>query len=106
MWVYVSLNLPFRSKKRKAANDSFVRELVKDGFSKLYPTMYVRYCTSLGNALIHKKRVMERLLPYGNVSVIIVADQQSDLAYHYCGIKQNEKNELKLPKVPSLIEFF
>ena len=63
-------------------------------------------CTSLGNALIHKKRVMERLLPYGNVSIIIVADQQADLAYHYCGIKQNEKNELKLPKVPSLIEFF
>jgi hypothetical protein len=49
---------------------------------------------------------MERLLPYGNVSIIIVADQQADLSYHYCGIKQNEKNELKLPKVPSLIEFF
>jgi hypothetical protein len=49
---------------------------------------------------------MERLLPYGNVSIIIVADQQVDLAYHYCGKKQNEKNELKLPEVPSLIEFF
>ncbi len=106
MWIYVSFNLPFRSNKRKAACDFFVRELVKDGFSKLYTTMYVRYCTSLGNALIHKKRVMERLLPYGNVSIIIVADQQVDLAYHYCGKKQNEKNELKLPEVPSLIEFF
>lgn len=106
MWVYVLLNLPFRSKKRKVANDTFVRELVKDGFSKLYSTMYVRYCTSLGNALIHKKRVMEGVLPYGSVSIIIVADQQADLAYHYCGKKQNGKNELKLPKVPSMIEFF
>lgn len=106
MWVYVSLNLPFRSRKRKAQCDGFVRELVKDGFSKLYSTMYVRYCTTLGNALIHKKRIMEKLLPFGKVSIILVADQQSELAYHYCGMNQSEKNELKLPETPSLIEFF
>ena len=79
---------------------------MKDGFTKLYTTMYVRYCTSLGNALIHKKRVMEGVLPFGKVSIIVVADQQGDLAYHYCGMKQNEKNGMKLPETPSLIEFF
>lgn len=106
MWVYVAISLPFKSKKRRALCDGFVKELVKDGFSKLYTTMYVRYCSSLGNALIHKKRVMEKLLPFGRVSIILVADQQADLAYHFCGLKQNEKNERKLPDIPDLIEFF
>lgn len=61
--------------------------------------------TTLGNALVHKRRVMEKLLPFGKISIIIVADQQADLAYHYCGLKQNEKNERDLPEIPNLIEF-
>ena len=61
--------------------------------------------TTLGNALVHKRRVMEKLLPFGKISIIIDADQQADLAYHYCGLKQNEKNERDLPEIPNLIEF-
>ena len=48
---------------------------------------------------------MEKLLPFGKISIIIDADQQADLAYHYCGLKQNEKNERDLPEIPNLIEF-
>ena len=106
MWVYVSMSFSIRSKQKKALCEGFVRELVKDGFSKLYPTMYVRHCTTLSNAMVHRRRVMEKILPFGKVSVILVADQQADLAYHYCGTIRNQKNERKLPEIPDLIEFF
>ena len=106
MWLYVSMSFSIRSKQRRALCDSFVKGLVKDGFSKLYTTMYVRHCTTLSNAMVHKRRVMENILPFGKVSIILVADQQADLAYHYCGTTHGRKNEKKMPKIPDLIEFF
>lgn len=106
MWVYVSMDFVIRSKQRRSLRDGFVKELLKDGFSKLYTTMYVRYCATLGNAMMHKRRVMEKLLPFGRVSIIIVADQQAELAYHYIGSKQEEKKEKKLPEMPNCIDFF
>ena len=42
MWVYVSMDFVIRSKQRRSLRDGFVKELLKDGFSKLYTTMYVR----------------------------------------------------------------
>lgn len=105
MWIYVSMSFSIRSKQKRVLRDHFIKELVKDGFSKIYSTMYVRHCTTLGNAMLHKKRVMGKVLPFGRVSIILVADQQADLAYHYCGTIQDRKNEKQLPEVPDLIEF-
>ena len=106
MWVYVSMSFSIRSKQKRMQRDRFIKELVKDGFVKLYATMYVRYCTTLCNALIHKRRVMEKLLPFGRISIILVADQQANLSYHRIGTKQDEKKEKKLPETPNSIEFF
>ena len=106
MWVYVSMSFSIRSKQKRILRDNFLKELVKDGFTKLYTTMYVRYCTTLGNALIHKRRIMDKLLPFGRISIILVADQQSNLSYHRIGTKQNEKTEKTLPEIPDRIEFF
>ncbi len=106
MWVYVSMSFSIRSKQKRILRDNFLKELVKDGFTKLYTTMYVRYCTTLGNALIHKRRIMDKLLPFGRISIILVADQQSNLSYHHIGTKQNEKTEKILPEIPDRIEFF
>ena len=100
------MSFSIRSKMKRDLRDNFVKELVKDGFAKLYSTMYVRYCTTLGNALIHKRRIMEKVLPFGRVSIIIVADQQFDLAYHHIGSRQDGKNEAELPERPELVEFF
>ena len=106
MWVYVSMSFSIRSKQKRVQRDSFIKELVKDGFVKLYTTMYVLYCTTLGNALIHKRRVMEKMLPFGRISIILVADQQASLSYHHIGTKQDEKKEKELPEIPELIEIF
>lgn len=106
MWVYVSMSFSIRSKQKRVMRDNFVKELVKDGFVKLYTTMYVRYCTTLGNALVHKRRIMDKMLPFGRISIILVADQQAGLSYHCLGTTQDEKKEKKLPKIPNLIEFF
>ena len=106
MWIFVTINFSSRSKQKREQKDVFIRELVKDGFSKLYASMYVRYCTSLANAMTHRKRIMEKILPFGHVSIMLVADQQANLSYHFCGQKQNQKIEPKLPEIPKMIEFF
>lgn len=106
MWIYVSMSFSIRSKQKRVMRDNFIKELVKDGFSKLYSTMYVRYCTTLGNALMHKRRVMDKMMTFGRVSIILVADQQAGLSYHYLGTKQDEKKEKPLPVIPSPIGFF
>lgn len=98
------MSFSIRSKQKRMQRDNFVKELLKDGFVKLYTTMYVRYCTTLGNALIHKRRVMDRMLPFGRISIIFVADQQAGLSYHR--ISQDGKKEKKLPIIPESIEFF
>jgi len=46
---------------------------------------------------------MDKMLPFGRISIILVADQQVGLSYHCLGTTQDEK---KLPKIPNLIEFF
>ena len=81
-------------------------DLETNSLQTMYTTMYVRYCTTLGNALIHKRRIMDKLLPFGRISIILVADQQSNLSYHHIGTKQNEKTEITLPEIPNRIEFF
>ena len=106
MWVYVTMDFTNCRGLRRKLREVFVKELVKDGFSKLYTTMYVRYCSTLSNALKHKKRIMEKIPTVGRISIILVADQQSEWAYHCVGSIRNGKKEKRLPDKPSLIEFF
>lgn len=74
------------------------------GFYKLHKNLYVRHCTTLNNALIHKRRLQQQLFEKCNVSLIFTLDRQNEYSYHYLGRKTRSKNSLKCPfRCPLLI---
>jgi len=83
-----------------------VGNLLKDGFSKINTCLYVRYCRTMSNASLHKRRIQNAICGYGYVSILVVDDKHNELSYHYCGRKQKTKNASELMKIPDLIEFF
>lgn len=84
---------------------NFSRILEKDGFSKMHRNMYVRYCTTLNNALKHKSRIQNQIFEKSKVNIFLIGDKQCEYAYHYYGPKSKKKGE-NLLKKPLIIEFF
>lgn len=100
------MNISNRTATGRECKKNFSRQLEKDGFNKLYSNLYIRYCYSMANALVHKKRIMEAISGKCQISVIIVDDKHNETSYHYLGRKQKRKNDEILLKKPDLIEFF
>ena len=105
MWVFVVMDFPSHTKKGRTEKRCFCRELEKDGFSKMHKSLYVRYCTTLSNAQMHKKRIKEILVNNCRVSIFLIGDKQTEFSYHYLGPKSKKMSE-ELLKGPDLIEFF
>lgn len=58
MWVYVVTSFTRYNKVGRAAQKEFERNMLKDGFHHLHPNLYVRYCSTGGNAyffIYHKQ---------------------------------------------------
>lgn len=105
MWVFVVMDFPNHTRKGRMEKRDFCRTLEKDGFIKMHKSMYCRYCSTLSNAQMHKKRVRETMVNNCCVSVFLIGDKQTEFSYHYLGPK-SKKNSEELLKGPDLIEFF
>lgn len=75
-------------------------------FLKFLKNLYVRHCTVLSNALIHKKRLQQQIFEKCNLSIIFILDKQNEYSYHYFGRKTRSKNQPKIPQPAPLVEFF
>lgn len=106
MWVYVVMNFSKRTKLGRERQKLFCREIAKDGFRRLYDSLYVRYCSTIENAQMHKKRIMEKIMEKCQISIMFVDDRHNGQSYHYFGRSQKRKNEANLLKMPDLVEFF
>ena len=62
------------------------------------------YCSTGGNALVHKERV-KKMIPdcICDISIILSADSQEQNVYHY--LKRKRKKNIRYEK-PMMIEFF
>ncbi len=106
MYLYTILNFPLHTKTGRIEHKQFVQTLLKDGFIKLHKNLYVRHCTVLSNALMHKKRLQQQLFEKCNVSIIFTLDKQNEYSYHYFGRKSRSKNQPQLPQPTPFVEFF
>lgn len=106
MWVYVVMNFSKSTKIGRERQRVFCREIIKDGFQRLYDNLYVRYCSTMENAQVHKKRIIGTILERSQVSIIFVDDRHNGQSYHYFGRNQKRKNEAKILEMPELVEFF
>ncbi len=76
MWVMAMFDLPVDTKEARRAYAQFRKALLKDGFSRLQFSVYVRHCASEENADVHAQRVQLALPDDGEVRVLTITDKQ------------------------------
>lgn len=76
MWVLAMFDLPVDTKKARRAYAQFRKELLKDGFTRMQFSVYVRHCPSEENAAVHVARVEKLVPPDGEVRLLTLTDKQ------------------------------
>lgn len=90
MWVFVLFDLPTETKKERRAAARFRKELLVDGFSMFQFSIYMRFCASRENALVHTRRVKMSLPKNGHVGILNITDKQFSMMELFFGQKEME----------------
>ena len=101
MWIYVMFDLPTNAKKQRKAASDFRKDLIKDGFSMMQFSVYIRNCASNENALVHINRIKKMVPAEGIVSVLKVTDRQFSDTMTFVGAKAEPP-----PSAPMQLELF
>lgn len=76
MWIVTMFDLPVDTKRARKEYTRFRKILLKDGFSRMQYSVYIRHCASEENATAHVKRVETAIPPDGEVRVLTITDKQ------------------------------
>ena len=76
MWLVAMFDLPTDTKESRKRYAQFRKDLLKDGFSMMQFSVYIRHCASEENAAVHEARVERSLPPDGEVRVMAITDKQ------------------------------
>jgi len=101
MWLFVFFDLPTELKKDKKNYTKFRKGLLKDGFTMMQYSIYIRHCASKESTTVHINRVEGIIPPRGNVSILEITDKQYRNIRNYWG---NEAVPTKPP--PPQLEMF
>lgn len=101
MWLFVFFDLPTETKTDKKNASGFRNNLLKDGFSMMQYSVYIRHCASGESADVHEKRVHRLVPPLGKVSVLRITDKQFGMIINYLGKAKQESVNM-----PTQLELF
>lgn len=101
MWLFVFFDLPTDTKKDRKNASGFRKNLLKDGYSMMQYSVYVRHCASSESANVHEKRILKLLPPLGKVSVLRITDKQFGDIMNFWG-----KAEVHKEPQPTQLELF
>lgn len=101
MWVIAMFDLPTDTPQARKAYARFRSDLLKDGFTMMQYSVYVRHCASIENAKIHAVRMGKRVPSAGEVMFLTITDKQFGRIEIHTG-----KNLEKPPPPPAQLEFF
>ena len=101
MWIYVMFDLPTNTKQQRKNASLFRKMLIKDGFSMLQYSVYIRHCASFANSDVHIKRVKDAVPAEGVVSVLRITDRQFGDTCTFVGKKAKAP-----PSAPEQLELF
>ena len=76
VWIFAMFDLPTDTKKARRDYTYFRKNLLKDGFTMLQYSVYVRHCASEENADVHYGRITSFLPDGGEVRLITITDKQ------------------------------
>lgn len=101
MWLFVFFDLPTDTKKDRINASRFRGSILKDGFSMMQYSVYVRHCASSESADVHEKRIQKLLPPLGKVSILRITDKQFGGMMNFWG-----KAEIPQEPQPMQLELF
>ena len=93
MWVICMFDLPTKTKKHKRAYTSYRKYLLRDGFTMMQYSVYIRHCTSLENAQVHIGRMSLLVPEEGEVRFLTITDYQYGRIKTFLGKKSVVKDE-------------
>jgi len=76
VWIFAMFDLPVDTKKARKDYTDFRKNLLKDGFTMLQYSVYVRHCASEENADVHYNRINNFLPDDGEIRLITITDKQ------------------------------
>lgn len=85
MWLFVFFDLPVKTKKNRKDYTIFRKRLMKDGFTHMQHSVYLRHCGSSESAGAHTGRVKGFLPPKGQVCILRVTDKQFGMIENFIG---------------------
>lgn len=101
MWVMVLFDLPTETKSERRIAQQFRKGLQHDGFVMFQFSIYIRFCQSSENALVHTNRVKSLLPEKGKVGIFSITDKQFARIEIFHGVKQADPTP-----VPQQLELF
>lgn len=101
MWLYVCFDLPTTTKAYRHAANKFRRQLIKDGFTMMQLSVYIRHCASHESGTVHINRVKQYVPDEGLVSILKITDKQFGDIVTLTGRKRKPQ-----PKAPAQLELF
>jgi len=101
MWLLAMFDLPTDTKTARRQYTLFRKSLLKDGFTMMQYSVYIRHCASVENAEVHETRVQDHLPPDGEVRLLLVTDKQYERMRVFWG-KRRKPNE----PPPAQLELF
>ena len=76
MWVIAMFDLPTDTRDARRAYTLFRKDLLKDGFSMMQFSVYIRHCASIDNAELHVARMGACVPEKGEVRFLSITDNQ------------------------------
>ena len=101
VWIFAMFDLPTDTKKARKDYTYFRKNLLKDGFTMLQYSVYVRHSASEENADVHYGRIKSFLPPDGEVRLITITDKQFARMHTFWG-----KMRKPAPPAPRQLELF
>ncbi|TYB80304.1 CRISPR-associated endonuclease Cas2 [Bizionia gelidisalsuginis] len=101
MWLFVFFDLPTETIKDRRNASGFRKNLLKDGFTMMQYSVYMRHCASSESADVHEKRIKRLLPPLGKVSILRITDKQFGNIMNFWGKAAVSKDPL-----PTQLELF
>ena len=85
MWVVAMFDLPVDTKAARRAYTRFRKALLRDGFTQMQYSVYMRHCASEENAQVHLARIEATLPDDGEVRVLTITDKQFERMHVFWG---------------------
>lgn len=101
MWLFCFFDLPVETKSQRKLATGFRKDLLKDGFSMMQFSVYIRHCASRENLEAHMRRVEKFTPKTGSVSMLAVTDKQFGQILNILGSEAKPT-----PEAPKQLEMF